>query len=328
MRKVFQARSTTISRSRGTTYGLLACLYVVVATMTAADYASAANPKSTKLSQADAPTVAALAVPMPIPAPRSAIAAPSISAPLAPAQAQFFTIGEVMAKRTGTAIQLAAVDTGQTKTDANSYAPSVSNRSKEPFGLFTFVAPDGVLWGKWRKLETEMRAEEPDLARCLADANRCSPAAARFGAIINDARNRSGRDKIQLVNERVNAAIRFMGDQAQWSVADVWTAPLATFATQRGDCEDYAIAKYVALRQSGVSADDLQLLLVRDNAARADHAVVAARHEGRWLILDNRVPQLLLTADLPHFLPLFVLNDRGVSLFAAPYAAKGVASQG
>ena len=246
-----------------------------------------------------------------------------------PASAQFFTINEVLAKRngrtlSGSSIQLASVDSAQTQTDAGSYAVSKSNRSNEPFGLFTFVTPDGLLWSKWRKIEADIRAEQPILARCLADPKQCSPATARFSAIVSDAREHKGRAKLEMVNERVNAAIQYTNDFAQWGVPDLWSAPLAIFATGRGDCEDYAIAKYVALRESGTSTDDLRLLLVRDNAVRTDHAVLAVRHDGRWLILDNRVPQLLLTADLPHFLPLFVLDHRGVSLFAAPYAARSV----
>ena len=44
---------------------------------------------------------------------------------------------------------------------------------------------------------------------------------------------------------------------------------------RRGDCEDYAIAKYVALREAGVARENLQLVLVRDRAVRQDHAVLA-----------------------------------------------------
>lgn len=308
---------------------LLAVLCLIVATAKAADYAGA-NSTSNDFSRTEEPLVTALVVTGPsIPgsAPPAAATAPVISPSFTPAPAQFFTINEVMAKRNGRAVsgpslQLASINPAQTPTDTGSYATSRSSRSNEPFGLSMFVAPDGVLWSKWRKLEAEMRAEEPTLARCLADQKQCSPAAARFSAIVNDARERKGRNKFELVNERINDAIRYTDDFAQWGVADVWSAPLVTFASGRGDCEDYAIAKYVALRESGISTDDLRVLLVRDNAVRIDHAVLAVRHDGRWLILDNRVPQLLLTEDLPHFLPLFALDQHGVSLFAAPFAAR------
>jgi len=99
-------------------------------------------------------------------------------------------------------------------------------------------------------------------------------------------------------------------------------APLATLAAGRGDCEDYAIAKYAILRAAGVPAEDLRLLLVRDRAVSQDHAVLAVRDNGQWLILDNRHAALAETAMLPHFAPLFVLDHTGVSLFASPYAAR------
>ena len=91
--------------------------------------------------------------------------------------------------------------------------------------------------------------------------------------------------------------------------------------TGLGDCEDYAIAKYVALREAGVAAGDLRLLLVRDNAVRMAHAVLAAHQDGHWLILDNRWTRLIEDTELKQFMPLFALGEHGVKLFAAPYAA-------
>ena len=51
------------------------------------------------------------------------------------------------------------------------------------------------------------------------------------------------------MNERVNSAIRYMRDDEQWGVPDLWSTPLTTFATGFGDCEDYVIAKYVAVNR-------------------------------------------------------------------------------
>ena len=74
---------------------------------------------------------------------------------------------------------------------------------------------------------------------------QCSLAAARLGAIINDARVTTGRARLDLVNNRVNSAITYKSDIAQWGVADLWSPPLAangtgSFSTSFGDCEDFA----------------------------------------------------------------------------------------
>ena len=263
--------------------------------------------------------------------PPAASIAPLISTAPAPAPARFFTISDVMARhgnrpQRDAAIQLASADPALTATDAAA-PPATSNKGDAPFGLFTFVAPDGQLWTKWRKVADDIRSEEPALTRCLADAKQCSPAAARLGAIINDARDKTGRTRLDLVNNRVNSAITYKSDMAQWGVADLWSPPLAangtgSFSTGFGDCEDFAIAKYVALRAAGVPARDLRVLLVHDNAARMDHAVLAALDDGHWYILDNRWTAAVEDTDVRQFAPLFALDEQGVKLLAVPYASK------
>jgi hypothetical protein len=54
--------------------------------------------------------------------------------------------------------------------------------------------------------------------------------------------------------------------------------------TGRGDCEDYAVAKSVALRAAGIAEDDVRLVIVRNLGVGDDHAVVAARLDGSWII--------------------------------------------
>jgi predicted transglutaminase-like cysteine proteinase len=46
---------------------------------------------------------------------------------------------------------------------------------------------------------------------------------------------------------------------------DVWSPPLGTLARGAGNCEDYAIAKFVVLQGSSVSADNLRIVILRDD---------------------------------------------------------------
>jgi predicted transglutaminase-like cysteine proteinase len=252
------------------------------------------------------------------PAPEPARSAPELLS--SPPPAQYFTINEVLAQGNGasSSMRLAAVDQ-KSATDAP--APVPTHHTNEPFGFATFRAPDGILWTKWRKVQSEIAAEAGAIVACKADTGECkSPAARRFLGLVKKARERSGRDRIDLVNRSVNSEIAYTNDHAQHGVADLWSAPLAALGSGRGDCEDYAIAKYAALREAGTPAEDLRLLLVRDNAVRLDHAVLAVRHDGRWLVLDNRHAILMEQGDTRHFTPLFALDQSGVKLFAAPYA--------
>jgi hypothetical protein len=65
------------------------------------------------------------------------------------------------------------------------------------------------------------------------------------------------------------------------------------------------LAKYAALHQAGVPDENLRMVLVRDNAVRADHAVLAVRHDKRWLVLDNRWNKLFEDKELKQFQAAF-----------------------
>ena len=223
---------------------------------------------------------------------------------------QLFTINEVLANA-GTGGSARVID--------------LSFDYNEPFGLTTFVYPEGLLWTKWRRIESDTALEDPVLQTCIGEAQQCTPAAARFGAIITIARQKTGRARLELVNQQVNSAIRYMRDDAQWGVPDLWSTPLTTFETGFGDCEDYAIAKYVALRESGVSAGDLRMVLGYDNGRMNGHAVLAVRDEGSWLFLDHATARPLAAVDMGSFVPLFSFDTRGVRLLVTPYIGRPMA---
>jgi predicted transglutaminase-like cysteine proteinase len=107
-----------------------------------------------------------------------------------------------------------------------------------------------------------------------------------------------------------------MSDLVQYGQVDVWSSPLVTFAHAAGDCEDYAIAKYAALRLAGVSADDLRLVVMHDAVRGEDHAVAAARLDGHWLMLDNNRMAMVEDADVRNYRPSFVLDERGVMRYS------------
>ena len=240
--------------------------------------------------------------------------------------ATFFSINEVLAKldrergRGPNAIRMASLSPPNTVTDAQPEVVKAPALGKEPFGLFTFRAPEGILWRKWRGIEADLAKEQVVFELCRESIESCPPYARQFLRLINAVKAKSGRGQLEEVGRAVNMAIRYANDSVQHGETDRWSAPLATFATGKGDCEDYAIAKYVSLSEAGFPRDDLRLVLGRDRAVRQDHAVLAARLHGKWLILDNRHAELKDDSGALSLTPLFAVNYRGVQLFAAPYA--------
>ncbi len=192
-------------------------------------------------------------------------------------------------------------------------APELADQG--PFGLT--VRPQGSLAARWSILGPIITLEQHILVRCRAQPAICPAAAAKFIRIVDAGRDRRGRALVGTINRAINLAIRWKSDLAQYGAPDVWASPLMTFSSGAGDCEDYAIAKYVALRDAGMAAADLRLVVAHDRIVNQDHMVAAARVDGRWLILDNRTMRLVADRDVPNLTPLAAL---GGDLEAPAYA--------
>ena len=211
----------------------------------------------------------------------------------------------------GPAPDLAAV------TPVPSESPEATGGFAEPFGLFASTLSFGSLREKWLGVERKLDDERVQLALCDGDRDRCvSPAALQFLAIVDNAKAREGRARLGEINRAINLAIRPMDDLAQHGAIDVWSSPLVTFASGAGDCEDYAIAKFVALRHAGISPDDLRIVIMRDTIRGEDHAVAAARLDGHWLMLDNRRMAMIDDAHVSNIRPTFVIDQHGVKQYA------------
>jgi predicted transglutaminase-like cysteine proteinase len=100
---------------------------------------------------------------------------------------------------------------------------------------------------------------------------------------------------------------------------EYWATPEEFVRSNGGDCEDYAVIKYMALRNFGMPAENIWLLLAYDRNRSAYHAVLAVYAGERLFFLDNLsrpsyllIPQAIF---LKTFTPLAAVNEKGVWLF-------------
>lgn len=193
----------------------------------------------------------------------------------------------------------------------------------EPFGLSTSVIGESPLQAKWRDVARAIDAEATVIADCDRDRSHCaSQPALRFLDIVKAAAGREGLARLGEINRAINLAVRPASDLAQYGVEDHWSSPLATLAAGAGDCEDYAIAKLVALRAVGIAADDLRLVIIRETATGEDHAVVTVKTDGRWRVLDNRTLVMIDDSELTKYRPLFAFDAEGAKRFEQPMLAQ------
>src|SRR5437016_2376057 len=73
---------------------------------------------------------------------------------------------------------------------------------------------------------------------------------------------------------------------------------------------------------SGIAAEDLRIVIMHDTLYGEDHAVAAARLDGRWLTLDNRRMAMVEDAYVRNYRPLYVIDHYGVMQYVeAPVLA-------
>jgi len=193
-------------------------------------------------------------------------------------------------------------------TDSSRQAPPLFGMDTEPV--------IGALAAKWRAVEADIERERQVLARCRAQ-EACPVVAQDLLDIVAVGAGRSGLARVGWINRAVDLAIVPTSDEAQWGESDHWSPPFETLQTHRGDCEDYAIVKYVALLQAGLSHEDVKIVILRNLRPNEDHAAVAARVEGQWRILDNRRLALLRDTQMVGVIPEFVLDEDGTRRFVS-----------
>jgi predicted transglutaminase-like cysteine proteinase len=182
------------------------------------------------------------------------------------------------------------------------------------FGMETEPVAAGELPEKWRRIEAAMARDFAVVAQCHANGT-CPVAAQKLIDISAEGAGQSGRARVGLINRAADLAVSPVSDEMQWGVADHWSDPFETLLSERRDCEDYAILKYAALLEAGISKDDVKIVILKNLFPNEDHAAVATRVDGRWLILDNRSLTPVRDTDVTRAIPEFVLDHEGVKRF-------------
>ena len=219
-------------------------------------------------------------------------------------------------------VSLATTIEDRTYAEATAPQPGGTGKQTQLFGVDTEPVADGEVLEKWRRVRADIARDLTIVARCHANGP-CTAAAQSLIAIIAEGIGHSGRARIAMINRAVNLAITPMSDQAQWGVPDRWSAPLETLQFSRGDCEDYAIVKYAALLGAGISESDIKIVILKNLLPREDHATLAVRVDGQWVILENRTLTLVGDTDVTRAIPEYVLDQDGVSRFVRTSPMRG-----
>jgi len=111
----------------------------------------------------------------------------------------------------------------------------------------------------------------------------------------------------------VNAAVNsfpYVSDDVNWGKLDYWETPIE-FLQHAGDCEDFAITKYMTLRSLGLAAENMRVAVVTDTQLRVAHAVLLVMSGGKLYVLDNLTNEVLPATAEPFYRPVYAINEDG-----------------
>jgi len=174
-----------------------------------------------------------------------------------------------------------------------------------PAGLFGTIEihfSNLKMFPKWRGtlelFERELRSCGPDQCKSR-----------EWTAVIERLRGKGIMTQLRAINTEMNKK-PYVIDQVNWNVPDYWATPFQ-FLQKGGDCEDYAIAKYMALKDLGVPVDDMRIVVLNDLNLRTTHAILVVYVDGKPYVLDNQISNVVPAITIQHYQPVYSINEKG-----------------
>ena len=174
-----------------------------------------------------------------------------------------------------------------------------------------------------------------DRMRLLAGqryGNAGTTAVAAWHELMNQTAQQPEAVKLQRVNDFFNRRTRFGEDSQIWGKADYWATPLETLGRGEGDCEDFAIAKYVTLKRLGIPSGKMRLTYVKARIGGPGSTLVQAHMvlsyypapDAEPLVLDNLISDIRPASRRADLITIFGFNTEGLWVGGTtPRAASG-----
>jgi predicted transglutaminase-like cysteine proteinase len=185
-----------------------------------------------------------------------------------------------------------------------------ADNAAELFGTRELFSADLVAFTKWDGVVARTDREARNAgAPCRSEAPGQVCVAQEWRDFVAELSALPLRQRIARANEVLNR-VRYVSATANWHDPDHWETPYE-FLARGGQCQDYAIAKFMALAESGVPQAALRFVVVHDLKTALDHAVTVVYVDGEALVLDNQVRQVVPASHLRRYVPYYSINRTG-----------------
>ncbi len=115
-------------------------------------------------------------------------------------------------------------------------------------------------------------------------------------------------ESCRILPDEIFGTDTYRHDAELYGRSEYWATP-REFMARSGDCGDYAIAKYFALRALGFDPDALRIVVLRDRIRGIGHAVLAVYLADDIPILDSLSGLIVSHARYRHYDPQVSMNE-------------------
>lgn len=159
----------------------------------------------------------------------------------------------------------------------------------------------------WTRVMAVAVAQTDAFYACDVTREACSAAALSWQKIIRSCLDLPPMEQLKAVNSYFNRWPYHL-DIDVYGVSDYWATP-GEFLKLSGDCEDYSITKYYALRKLGIPVNDMRIVMLKDSIRNISHAILAVKLDGETYVLDNLSDLVLSHLKYEHYIPQYSVNE-------------------
>ena len=173
-----------------------------------------------------------------------------------------------------------------------------------------FFAP-ATYWSAWQDTLDRHHSEREMINRCLSAEETCPRRLKGLRTVLLKGADLELEQQLRLVNRYINRH-RYKEDRvsSRSEAGNQWET-LTGFLHNGGDCEDFAVAKYFVLREFGVDAEDMRIVIGRESQRATHHAMLAIRFdEGVWLLENDNTIHRNGYQDISRF--VYAINEQGI----------------
>lgn len=143
---------------------------------------------------------------------------------------------------------------------------------------------------------------------CDKDIQKCtSQQMTLWRAKIQELEDAENSIKIREINKFINKWRR-VSDFENYDQEDYWATPLE-FITFGGDSEDFAIMKYISLRELGISASKMRIVVTNDVLRGVNHTILSVHSGKRRFVLDSQNDTVLQEQLIKYYVPFYSVNE-------------------